>query len=130
MSNMKFSLLQEFVEKLDTALELYNKNEEDHIQLVNTIKEVIGVVSKENNKIDEDLWFNNNSLYSDGRVLLHRLRILLEEAKENEGSSEKDNVELFWVSYKTWFLDVLPSTDMLKSCYVHYDNWLEVHIAI
>lgn len=36
---------------------------------------------------------------------------------------KEDNIKKFWMSFTTWFMDVLPGKGILQPCYEVYDYW-------
>lgn len=127
MSKEQFEFINEYIKKLENAINEYNQsislNSNDEDMLFDIIIEICGIFKNELPNIEESLWLRTDTSIRDANLLLGSLRKYLIDNGYKPTIKVNDQLSKFWISFKTYFENELPYKDILKSHYIRYDNW-------
>lgn len=150
MNPAKKEFIQDYIKKLNDELMSYRASEPEDMDyaessLFDVILEVRNIFSKEMPQIEEAILIRNGTGERDANSVLGILKLYLvsnedavtatKEPEKNDSAnktSQPNQVEnsylvhgltKFLNSFKIWFEDELPYTDIMKQQYIEYDNW-------
>lgn len=125
INSVKEKLINDYIKKIDMAIDNYNSAIESDEEIFNLLIEIINVFEKDIPNLHDSLLIRTGTEIRDvntTRALL--IMYLADNGIEYKGKPVEDNANerRFWNSLIHWFETELPSMELLKGKYLQWDN--------
>lgn len=126
INSVKEKLINDYIKKIDAAIENYNSAIEPDDEIFDLIIEIVNVFENDIPNLQGGLLIRTGTEIRDVNTTRARLIMYLADSGiEYKGKSAEENVneKRFWNSFIHWFETELPSMELLNERYLRWDNW-------
>ena len=126
INSVKEKLINDYINKIDTAVENYNSAIETDGEIFDLVFEIANVFENDVPNLSGSLLLRTGSELRDASTTRAMLIMhLANSGIEYKGKRVEENVneKRFWNSFIHWFETELPSMELLNTRYLHWDNW-------
>lgn len=122
----KEKLINDYIKKIDMAIDNYNSAIEPDEEIVNLLIEIVNVFENDIPNLQGSLLIRIGTEIRDAnttRAIL--IKYLADSGIEYKGKGIEENVneKRFWNSFIHWFETELPGLELLDGKYLRWDNW-------
>ncbi|WP_314964949.1 hypothetical protein [Oribacterium sinus] len=126
INSVKEKLINDYIRKIDTAVENYNSAIETDGEIFELVFEIANVFENDVPNLSGSLLLRTGSELRDASTTRAMLIMhLANSGIEYKGKRVEENVneKRFWNSFIHWFETELPSMELLNTRYLHWDHW-------
>ena len=126
INSVKEQLINEYIRKIDTAIETYNSTLEPDDEIFDLVIEIANIFDKDIPNIQGSVLIRTGTEIRDANTIRAMLvKYLADSGIEYKGKSIEENIneKRFWNSFIHWFETELPSLELLDNKYLRWDNW-------
>lgn len=117
----KKEMINNYIDSLEKTLE--SEQCVDVFELSDLVLEIIAVLKEDIPTLEDGVVLNNNTFERDARIIIAKLKMYLSNLKDDVISEPEPSHKRFWNSFYAWFESSETISKILKSEFIHYDNW-------
>lgn len=122
----KINFVKEYINRLENEFAIYEDNLEfanNEDNVFDIISEIINVFKKELPELKDSVLFRSGSSTRDAKTVIGILKKYLIDNGYIFKREQNNQIDKFWASFRIYFENELPYTDLLKDEYIGYNNW-------
>lgn len=126
ISKEKVNFIKKYIDELESQFAIYEGNIEyafNENLAFDKICEIIKIFKDEIPELDGSVLLMRDSSERDAKVVIGILKKYLIDNGYIEKTKTASSLERFWLSFKTYFDNELPSTGILKDEFINYTGW-------
>lgn len=126
INSVKEEFINEYIRKIDTAIETYNATIGSNDEIFDLVIEISNVFENDIPNLQTSVLIRTGTEIRDANIVRAMLiKYLADNGIEYKGKGIEENVKekRFWNSFIHWFETELPGLELLDGKYLRWDNW-------
>lgn len=126
INSVKEEFINEYIRKIDTAIETYNATIGSNDEIFDLVIEISNVFENDIPNLQTSVLIRTGTEIRDANIVRAMLiKYLADNGIEYKGKGIEENVKekRFWNSFIHWFETELPGLELLDGKYLRLDNW-------